>query len=204
MGDYRQSFDGFEAQTKREALREIYVQVSIYLPRYYLEHRFLTKGGRIGSTFNHPKLLVIQEPDQSFDIGELVVTRYRGGRSITLYRLRQGTGQAEHFKQRSKNRWNADGWTTVEVYANLDTQIVRLWTAHTGERPVLEVESRNADLGSGRTPTGDEYSGIQLVPRINNLLGDPSRNPTFVLYDELIVSTEPIPFPGGFAINGAK
>ena len=201
---YRQSFDGFEAKTKNNEMREFYMQVSIYTPSYYLTHNFLTSGGRLTSVFNHPKLFIIQEPDQSFDVGELVATRYEAPNSeITMYRVRSSTGLADHFITSSPTKWNSDGWTTVEVYANLDTQTVRMWAAHTGEPPVLQFESvGNADLGGVNTPTGRKYSGVQLVPRINSLVSDSSRQNTFVAYDELIVSTQAINFPGGYTLNG--
>ena len=198
VGSYRQSLSGLSSDSQNVVLREVYLQVSIYTPAYYLDHPFSTGLGDIGTAFSHPKLLILFQPDQSFDIGQLVLTRWRGQDDITMYTVRDDTGVSEHFNTSSPVKYKADGWTTIEVYAKVTTgpDTVRLWAAHTGEEPTLIFEDLDAHLGSGVSSTGPIYSGVQLLPYINQLRTDSSRKDTYVLYDELIVSDRWIPFPG--------
>jgi hypothetical protein len=101
-------------------------------------------------------------------------------------------------------------WTVFEVYVkqvadtSTDKSIVKLWMADYGEAPELVLGAMDAELApigtrSGGAYPADIYSGFQLTTYSNP--GSPTENwpsvDTFLAYDELICSDDPIPFPGG-------
>lgn len=94
--------------------------------------------------------------------------------------------------------WVPDAWNVVEVEIDAENDTFRLWHAVRGNPPKLVHEwVGNANIGE-RT---DNYRGAQLLPRLEQLIADPTREDTFVDYAELIASDEPIDFPGGYKLN---
>jgi len=79
---FAHSFDGLGARTKKTRKKELYYQFAIYMPRYILDHRFRTVNdkGNVGH-----KWAILQEPDQSFGKGEIVVTSARFSRVVSAY-----------------------------------------------------------------------------------------------------------------------
>lgn len=109
-----------------------------------------------------------------------------------------------------------NGWTTFELYVDLENDIVKLWMAPRGEAPVLVMGGMNYpgrtswfDLPpvgtSDGTAQGQLYSGVQFTAYMNKnqWTGDydwPAQD-TFVCYGEVIASDNPILFPGGHALQ---
>lgn len=92
--------------------------------------------------------------------------------------------------------WAPDAWNVVEVFIDYDTQTFKMWHAVYGETPKLVMNyAGNADLGN----RAGNYSGVQLVPRLEELIPDPTRQNTYAIYGEIIASDQAINFPGGFA-----
>ncbi len=79
---YAHSFDGIGARTKTTRKKELYYQFSIYMPKYILDHRFKTVNdkGDVGH-----KWAILQEPDQSFGKGEIVVKSTRFSHVVSAY-----------------------------------------------------------------------------------------------------------------------
>jgi hypothetical protein len=261
-GDYRLSFDGAGAQTKATVKKAFYFQFSIYLPSYILDHRFKTSDGGI---YNH-KWAIIQEPDQSFGIGEVVAITPFFRKCVGTYRLRSSTGQADtiwriihgspghpntdyHFlstidagpqsdgaggtdsntvalyKRRygfiydlqsgttnygtplsaqgqpdadsaiNGAAWFADDWNTLQFYVNQSTNTVKVWHARRGDPPGLIIDGTGtADLGN----RSGNWTGAQLLPRLEERISDLTRQDTYAMYAEVIGSDNLINFPGGF------
>ncbi|HEY7378243.1 MAG TPA: hypothetical protein VH542_06135 [Steroidobacteraceae bacterium] len=258
---YRHSFDmPVGAQTKSTRKTSLYYQFEIYLPSYILDHRFATVGNT--NNVGH-KFAIIQEPDSSFNTGEVVVMNYRFRRFVTAYRMRSSgsadqmvkqwntspcTGQPEYgwqdaidagpqasggqtdatscalFKRRygpmqysfsgtnsygggtltaqgnpdpdaavNGEVWAPDAWNVVEVYIDQPSQTIKIWHAKRGDAPKLVInQAGSADLGNN----SQNYTGVQLLPRLEELTGDSSRQDTYAIYDEIIASTQFINFPG--------
>jgi hypothetical protein len=94
--------------------------------------------------------------------------------------------------------WVPDAWNVIEIYVNETAQTVKIWHARRGDAPRLVVEAvGTANLGFRE----GNYTGVQLLPRLEERAPDPTREKTYAIYDELIASTEPIPFPGGFQLK---
>ena len=104
--------------------------------------------------------------------------------------------------------WNLDGWTVVEVYISTTeggSQELKMWAAPYGAPPTLVVDlhAPNSDLSTA--PRYRTYERFELLnyetprePEINY------RPVLHTYYDELIVSHEPIPFPGGFNLGAGN
>jgi hypothetical protein len=268
---YAHSFDGVGARTKKTLKKELYYQFSIYLPKYILDHRFRTVNDK--GDVNH-KWAILQEPDQSFGKGEIVVTTMRftrlvsaytvgpkgthgfgrkwssksanpcskspdnqwqatvdagpqseGGRtdatSCDLFRRRYGMvhsyykrnpvlygkgtvseqGYPEPESSRHAIMWIPDAWNVIEIYVNEQAQTVRMWHAKRGDPPRLVIDAIG-DAGLGHRE--GNYTGVQLLPRLEERAPDPTREITYAIYDELIASSEPIPFPGGHLVEAPQ
>ena len=105
----------------------------------------------------------------------------------------------------SSPRLVSNGWFTFEVMVDQVNDVVKVWGAPYGSAPELIMGRMAAALpavgtndSSGLTPT-PLYTGIQLTNYFNTITNPPGSD-TFVGYDELIVSDNPIRFPGGFDI----
>lgn len=95
--------------------------------------------------------------------------------------------------------WTKDGFTVVEVFIDHASDIVKIWAAKYGDSPRLVVDSDK--LSGGANLGGNGYNGFQLTPyRTNGATNEPNRRDTFVSYEEVIVSTDEISFPGGFSL----
>lgn len=110
-------------------------------------------------------------------------------------------GYPEPESARSAILWVPDAWNVIEIYVNEPEQTVKMWHAKRGDPPRLVVDAvGTADMG---TREGN-YTGAQLLPRLEQRAPDPGRETTYAIYDEIIASTEPIPFPGGHSIEAAE
>jgi len=98
-------------------------------------------------------------------------------------------------------------WMTIEIYVDLVNDCVKMWMAPYGESPKLIIGKNpgNGDLpavgtvdGSGSNPK-PIYTGAQLTNYANSPTAWPSTS-TYVCYDEVIASNDPIPFPGGYTL----
>jgi hypothetical protein len=99
--------------------------------------------------------------------------------------------------------WAPDAWNVVEVYINDaagSTDTVKIWHAKRGDPPKLAINSTNLNLGDGAM---GNYTGVQLMPRLEELAADSSRQDTYVIYGEVIASDNFIDFPdtGGAAVR---
>lgn len=108
-------------------------------------------------------------------------------------------GQPDPDQSVNGPTWVADAWNVVEFYIDYTTQTLRMWHAVYGQAPRLVINADGtADLGN-RT---DNYTGAQLLPRLEERLADATREDTYVIYDEVLASNNPINFPGGFSPPG--
>ncbi|HEY7640184.1 MAG TPA: hypothetical protein VH814_10700 [Steroidobacteraceae bacterium] len=262
---YRHSFDmPVGSNTKNTKKKVFYYQFEVYLPKYILDHRFAT----VGNEATAHKFAIIQEPDKSFNIGEVVITNHYFRGFVGGYRLQSSTGTAHQFVKQlgpgtnpckpgstdylyqsgidagpqsesgktdandcnlfrrrfgpmhyttsattsygtplsaqgnpdaiaavNAAPWAPDAWNVVEVYVNENEQTVRIWHAIRGNPPKLVVdETGTGDIGH----RDGNYTGVQLLPRLEERLGDSTRQDTYAIYDELIASDQIIKFPGGF------
>jgi len=98
--------------------------------------------------------------------------------------------------------WNRAGLTTVEIYVNLGLDQLKMWASHTGNAPKKLVDRRVCLLGSRNMPDGVGWNTVVLTPLVYS--ADYASNPgyphSYVDYSEIIVSTNPINFPGGFSL----
>jgi len=110
----------------------------------------------------------------------------------------QGYPEAE--SARHGINWVPDAWNVIQIYVSEPSQTVKVWHARRGEAPRLVVqEIGTADMGFRE----GNYTGAQLLPRLEERAADTTREASFVIYDEIIASTSPIPFPGGHHIDGS-
>ena len=97
--------------------------------------------------------------------------------------------------------WYPDEWLTV--YFRIDigaygvdrSTTVYLWAARAGDTEYTHLIQKDITLGGNGVENA--FDSIWLLPYNTSQLPDPTRQNTFVLYDELIVSTQPIAVPGG-------
>jgi hypothetical protein len=89
--------------------------------------------------------------------------------------------------------WIPDAWNVIEVFIDQPSQTVKVWHAKRGDPPKLVINQvGTADLGNNP----QNYTGVQLLPRLEELTGDSSRQDTYAIYGEIIASTQFINFPG--------
>lgn len=94
-----------------------------------------------------------------------------------------------------------DGWATYMVRVRLGPSglggpgtLIQMWMARDGEDFTLMMEETNATLGP-EYANGDGMNGFWLLPYISRGIAEPTRQDTFTVYDEVIVSTNQIPAP---------
>lgn len=94
-----------------------------------------------------------------------------------------------------------DGWATFKIRVELGSQgtstansHVQVWAARDGEDFELLIDRDDLDLGDGPA-----HNTLWLLPYDTGKQPDPSREDTYTLYDEVIVSLEDIAAPG-FAV----
>jgi hypothetical protein len=117
----------------------------------------------------------------------------------------QGTVSEQGYPEPESSRhgivWIPDAWNVIEIYVNEPAQTVKIWHARRGDPPRLVIDAvGNANLGHRE----GNYTGVQLLPRLEERAPDLTREVTYAIYDELIASSEPIPFPGGHRIDSAR
>jgi hypothetical protein len=91
--------------------------------------------------------------------------------------------------------WTPDAWNVIEVYvedAPGPNDTVKVWHAVRGSPPKLVTSSTGIDLGD----QANNYTGVQLVPRLEQLVADSTRQDTYAIYSEIIASDNFIEFPG--------
>ena len=88
-------------------------------------------------------------------------------------------------------------WYVVEAYVDLTggNSVVKMWFAERGKPPVLLTGTLHAKMRAN----GDTYRGGYLISRAEDTRLWVNKD-TFVVYDELLVSDQPIDFPGGLAL----
>lgn len=95
-----------------------------------------------------------------------------------------------------------NGWTTIELYveynsANPQQSTLKAWAAPYGEAPRLFINQVNSTpLGSN----SDVYRRFELLNYDTPRLAEPNRPTMYTYFDEVLVSTSPIKFPGGFSL----
>lgn len=84
-------------------------------------------------------------------------------------------------------------WYVIETYVDLSpgNSIIKVWFAERGKPPILLTGTPEA----GMHETADTYRGGFLINRAEDARTWVD-NDTFVVYDELLVSEQPIAFPG--------
>jgi hypothetical protein len=117
-------------------------------------------------------------------------------------RYGEGTVSEQGYPEPESSRhgivWIPDAWNVIEIYVNEPAQTVKMWHAKRGDPPRLVIDAvGDANLGNRE----GNYTGMQLLPRLEERAPDPTREVTYAIYDELIASSEPIPFPGGHGIE---
>lgn len=98
--------------------------------------------------------------------------------------------------------YNLDGWTVIEVYVKWNPRpalsTIKAWAAPYGQAPrifVNEVES--VDLGGD----GDViYRRFELLNYDTPRESEATRPTLYTYFDEVIVSTKPVNFPGNFTL----
>jgi len=110
-------------------------------------------------------------------------------------------GYPETESSRNAIVWIPDAWNVIEIYVNETEQTVKIWHARRGNPPRLVIEA----IGTANMGFRDgNYTGAQLLPRLEERAPDPTREVTYALYDELIASERPIPFPGGHPLTDRR
>jgi hypothetical protein len=95
-----------------------------------------------------------------------------------------------------------DGWTVVELYveyntANPQQSTLKGWAAPYGSAPRLFVNEVNTlQLGAN----SEVYHRFELLNYDTPRLAEPDRPTMYTYFDEVLISTSPIKFPGGFSL----
>lgn len=251
---YRITWDGIGAATKNTSKSRLYLQFAFYADAVY-RNTFFGGTPDEGGTFGG-KIAIIESPDASNDVGEIVIRRCsRPGGFLQAYRL-DTQGRYRYFYLQHNNvggstQWTtypfidrgspavtnlntlqqrhgptmgtdtngtdpdyqhvpkfpANNWFVIEAYVDLANDIVKIWLAPYGSAPELSIGGIGSYVGlppvgtmdgSGQMPR-PLYTGVQLT----NYPNSPNRwnsTDTFICYDEVIASDNPIPFPGGFSL----
>ena len=98
--------------------------------------------------------------------------------------------------------FNIDGWTTIEVYveyntANPGTSTIKAWAAPYGQAPRIYVN----EVGTARLNSNSSvYKRFELLNYDTPRQPEDSRPTMYTYFDEVIISSQPIKFPGGFAL----
>jgi hypothetical protein len=99
-----------------------------------------------------------------------------------------------------------DGWTTIEAFLEYNENdpshsSLRIWAAPYGARPTLIID----EIGTIPLATNSDnsWSRIELLNYDTERRAEAARPTMHTYYDEVIVSTQPIKFPGGFDLASA-
>lgn len=99
-----------------------------------------------------------------------------------------------------------DGWTTIECYmkynvANPAQSTFQMWAAPYGQPPKLIMSGiGNVPLNTNTTNSWDRFELLNYDTERTSQVG--VRPLMFTYYDEVIVSSQPISFPGGHPLTG--
>ncbi len=95
--------------------------------------------------------------------------------------------------------YGQDNWVTFKIWVKLGSQgtgtnnsQVKVWAAHEGDDWDLLIDRNNLDLGAGPA-----HNTLWLLPYDTGKTANSSRDDTYTLYDEVIVSLNDIAAPGG-------
>jgi hypothetical protein len=151
-----------------------------------------------------------QYEDGKTDANSCGLFRRRYGMMHSYYKRHpviygRGTVSEQGYPEPESSRngivWAADAWNVIEIYVNEPAQTVRMWHARRGDPPRLVIDAvGTANMGFRH----GNYAGAQLLPRLEERAPDLTREATYAIYDEIIASSEPIPFPGGHRIENQK
>jgi hypothetical protein len=95
-----------------------------------------------------------------------------------------------------------DGWTTIELYvdyntANPQTSTLKAWAAPYGSAPRMFIN----EVGTLKLGTRDEvYRRFELLNYDTPRESESGRPDLLTYFDEVLISTNPIKFPGGFSL----
>lgn len=98
--------------------------------------------------------------------------------------------------------FNIDGWTTVEVYVDFNTanpaqSTIKAWAAPYGQAPRLFVN----EVGTaGLKANSDVYHRFELLNYDTPRESEANRPTMYTYFDDVIISAQPVKFPGGFAL----
>lgn len=94
-------------------------------------------------------------------------------------------------------RFQGGNWYTLEVHVDVrdGASVLKIWFAEYGAPPVLLT----GFMDSGLRENSHTYRGAFLINRAENTTSWVNED-TFVVFDEVIVSDAPIPFPGGYEL----
>jgi hypothetical protein len=252
---FRVGWDGIGATTKSTRKQTLYVQFAFLADAVYRNTYFgLTtdEGGPWGG-----KMAILQAPDRSNGIGEVVLRRCsKPGGYFLAYRL-DDQGRYRHFYMQFNNvggssqwtsypfidrgapavtnlstlhrrhgptysndaqaqnsadyshvpRFPANDWFVFEIYVNMAADTVKIWGAPYGQAPVLCTGGYGSYVRLPPPGTTDGlgiplYSGIQFTnyPNDSSSAALWNATDTYICYDEVIASDNPIPFPGGHSL----
>lgn len=92
-------------------------------------------------------------------------------------------------------RFEGGKWYTFETYVNVEgsNTTVKVWFAERGQPPILLYGAMETSLPT----TSNTYRGAHLINRAENT-DVWVETDTFIIFDEIIASDEPINFPGGY------
>jgi len=99
--------------------------------------------------------------------------------------------------------WEMDQWVVLLVYVNSKTRHAKIWGAVYGSAPRLLLDT-DSSVNVLKANTDDHWRYIQLLNQSTNMEADSSRPIQHRWYDEIIVSKQPIMFPGGYGINAGS
>ena len=88
-------------------------------------------------------------------------------------------------------------WFTFTTYVNVEggNSVIKVWFAERGEPPILLY----GGIDTGIPSNNNTYRVAHLISRAENTTRWINED-TFIVFDEVIVSDNPIDFPGGYAL----
>lgn len=98
--------------------------------------------------------------------------------------------------------FSIDGWTTIEVYVDYNTanpqqSTIKAWAAPYGQAPRLFIN----EVGTAKLYANDSvYRRFELLNYDTPRQAEANRPTMYTYFDEVIISTEPVKFPGGFTL----
>jgi hypothetical protein len=98
--------------------------------------------------------------------------------------------------------FNLDGWTTIEVYVEYNTadpahSTIKAWAAPYGQAPRIYVN----EVGTVHLNANDGvYRRFELLNYDTPRLPETNRPTMYTYFDEIVISTQPVKFPGGFSL----